>query len=73
MNNVLKDALGGGFTNLFGEGIKIPELPTASRSPVGTKTNSPDSSTLKVDALSPVANLVGSITPGPVPLIPMFQ
>ena len=36
MNNVLKDALGAGFKNIFGEGIKISAPQSPVISPEGT-------------------------------------
>ena len=67
MNTVLKDALGGGFQNLFGEGIKIPDL-----TPVATNANTPASSSMnvgKTDSLESIANK----TPAPVPLVPILN
>ena len=67
MNTVLKDALGGGFQNLFGEGIKIPDI-----SPGVTNANTPASSSMNVvkrDSLESIANK----TPAPVPLMPILN
>ena len=73
MNNVLKDALGGGgFQNIFGEGIKIPAL---ALSPAATNSNSPTSPTpskLRVGKIDSVSSK-GNKTPAPVTLIPILQ
>ena len=68
MNNVLKDALGGGFQNLFGEGIKIPAISPA----VTNNSNSPTSSKLRVGKIDSVSSK-GNKTPAPVPLVPILQ
>ena len=69
MNNVLKDALGAGFKNIFGEGIIIsaPQSPTIL-SPDQTKPNSLASSVVK---MAKVDEPVGeALSPGPATLAP---